>query len=338
MIAVEVVMRGHHVALGALALAFGIGCGAQATAEADADAKTNADASAKAEAKAPAVDIQPRIGGTIVAAGEYYVEILAFVDGRIEASVMDAKGELVAYADGKLQLSATLAAKADAKAKVDLAWDVELARFVGQVDAELVPGPLAIELTVDGKVSAGALAELGLAAHAHHGGQMMVAGAWSIEIAARGGFVHAYVFDISGRAHAKGDLELHLDAGAKLDLHWDPPSASYKAKLEGGLELEGKPLVLRVAAQGKVAIAAVASFHASARVAIADEVAAHANVDGDAGLKAGAHGSAKSGAKVEVHEHAGASGKASAKAGAKASGGIKASIGGSAKGGIKIGG
>lgn len=351
-------MRCNPVAYGALALVLVVGCDSKESAQTDADGKAvakaavGADSSAKAEVKAEAkgdakadadvaaaAAVQPRIGGTIVVVGEYNVEILAFVGGRIEAVIMDAKGELLANTD--LELAAKLAAKGDAKADVELKWEPTLARFVGQVDAkvELVPGPIEVSVDVGGKASVGALAELGLAAEASHGGQVLVAGDYSIELVADGGFVHAYAFDVNGKAHAAGDLDLDLavDGATDLRLQWDAPSASYKAKIDGKLDFDAKPIVLKVAASGKVAVAAVQSFHASAKLAMKGKADVHADVrppevkaKADAGAKAGA--SAKAGGKVETKKSA----SASAKAGAKASGGID--IGGSAKGGIKIGG
>ena len=364
-------MRCSHFAFGAIVLAIGVSCNSTSSEQAGADGKAVAnagvsgDAAAKTTAKAGVageaetkvdanidakvdVDVKPRIGGSIVAVGDFNVEILAFVDGRIEALVMDAKGELLADA-GKPSVSVTLAAAADARAEVDLAWDVELARFVGQLDAgiELVPGPVEVELTIDGKASVGTLAELAIAAHATHGGQIMIAGAYSIELAAEAGVVHAYAFDVSGKAHAAGDLDidLALDAATNLKLKWDPPSASYKADLAADFDLEAKPLILRVAAEGKLAVAAVQSFHASAKVAAGGDLDASAHVDaptlaGSAGAKAhakahasgGVEGKSKGSVKVETKKSSSASGKASADAG----GGFKASA--KAKGGFKLGG
>ena len=374
-------MPRSHVACGALALALVIGCDAKDTAPAEAagkgevkaaaladasskgaaktevvvDAKTDAKVDAKADANIDAkvdanVDalaaIAPRIGGTIVAVADYRVEILAYVSGRIEALVMDAKGELVAD-PGKLVLACSFAAKGDARAEVDLKWDAELARFAGQVAAgvELVPGAVELELAVDGKASTGALAELALAAEASHGGQILVAGNYSIELVADAGVLHAYAFDASGKAHAAGDLDLDVDVGggSKLELVWDAPSASYTAALAADLELAAKPVIVQVKVGADVAIAAVQSFSAKAKVAAASELDAAGKLDAhaeahapkvSAKARAGGHAgaSAKGGVKVETKKSA----SASAKGGAKASGGIK--IGGSAKGGIKIGG
>lgn len=363
-------MRSRRLTLGTLALVLTVGCdsggsgkaegegkaeakaAAGADAVAKADAKVDVKADAKADAKAVAdakadVDtavaavVEPRIGGTIVVAGEFNVEILAFVDGRIEAVVMDAKGELVADMSS-LVVVATLAAEGEAKADVALAWDAELARFVGKVEAgvKLVPGPVEVAVTVGGKASTGMLAELGLAAQASHGGQVMVAGAYSLEVVANAGVVQVYAFDVAGKAHADGslDLDLALDGGTKLDLQWDPPSASYKAEVKGDLDLEAKPIVVELRAEGRVAIAAVASFHASAAGAAKGGLDAHANIEPPSAkldAKASAAASGKGSAKVETKSSASASGKASAKAG-----GGKASFGGKVKGkvGFKLGG
>jgi hypothetical protein len=362
-------MRSRHLAFGTLALVLVIGCDSKGSEKAEGESKTEAKAAAgadgagKVQAKAAvkadveadadvqadadaevAAAIEPQIGGTIVAAGDYNVEILAFVDGRIEAVVMDAKGVLVADMS-KLAVVVTLAAEGEAKAKVDLAWDAELARFVGKVEAgvQLVPGPVEVAVDVDGKASAGMLAELGLAVQASHGGQVMMAGAYSLEVVATAGFLHVYAFDVAGKAHAEGnlDLDVELDGGGKLDLKWDPPSASYKAEVKGDLDLEAKPIVVKVQAEGKLAMAAVASFHASAAVAAKGDLDAHVEVEPpsakvDAKARAGA--SAKGNAKVESKTSGKASGKASAKVGGD--GGAKVGIGGKAKAkvGFKLGG
>jgi hypothetical protein len=176
-----------------------------------------------------------------------------------------------------------------------------------------------------------------------------MAGAYSIEVVAEGGFVHAYAFDASGKAHAAGnlDIDIDVDGASRLDLRWDPPSASYQAELAAGLDLQAKPIIVRIAADGKAAFAAVASFHSSAKLAAGGDAKLRADVhahapSGSAKADARAHagGSTKAGAKIDVHEHAEASGKAGGDAGAKIGGEIKGGvkIGGGAKGGVKIGG
>jgi hypothetical protein len=350
-------MRSHHFALGAIIMALGIGCDSESSPKAEAEAQPEAKAQGaaqirgKAEADAEAefdgeanvaavAEIAPRIGGTIVVAGDYNVEVLAFADGRVEAIVMDAKGEL--HADmQELALVATLAAEGEAKAKVDLAWDPPSARFVGAVEgAQLMAGEVRVEVTADGEASVGTLAQLGLAVQAEHGGQVMVAGAYAVEVAGRAGVVQAWAFDVGGRAHAAGDLDIDLqvDGDTELELEWDPPSASYKAEVEGDFDLEAKPIVVRVEAGGEAAVAAVASFHASSNVAARGDLDARAEVRPPAAkakVEGNGRASAKGGAKAKAKKSASASGKANAKAGG---GAAKASASGKVKAGFKIGG
>jgi hypothetical protein len=330
---------------GTLALVLALGCDSEGSGKAEGEGKTEAKAAAgvegaakmqaKADAKADAKANVQADADARADVGDYNVEILAFVDGRIEAVVMDAKGVLVADMS-KLAVVATLAAEGEAKAKVDLAWDAELSRFVGKVEAgvQLVPGPVEVAVEVDGKASTGMLAELGLAVQASHGGQVMMAGAYSLEVVATAGFVHVYAFDAAGKAHAEGDLDLdvELGGGGKLDLEWDAPSASYKAEVKGDLDLEGKPIVVEVRADGKLAMAAVASFHASVGAAARADLDARAELAPPA-----AKVDAKGSARVESKSSASASGKASGKVGG---GGAKASIGGKVKGkvGFNLGG
>ncbi len=260
---------------------------ANAAASADTQAKL-VEAPVKAQAAAQ-VAVQARIGGTVIPTGNFNVEVLAFTTGRVEAIVMDAKGELVAE-PAKLGLVANLAAKGNAQAKVDLGWDALAQRFIGRVGAgvKLVPGPIEVDLKADGKAEVGKLALFNLAVEASHGGQIVVAGDYSVELVAAGGFVTAYVFDASGKAHAAGDLDLALDAGAasKLKFAWDAPSLSYKAKLSGDLDLNAKPIVLSVSAGGKIALGGLAAFRGDAKAALAAEAKLAADAKLGAAAKA----------------------------------------------------
>jgi len=241
-------------------------------APADTQAKL-AEGAVKGQAAARAA-VQARIGGTVIPTGDFNVEVLAFTSGRVEAIVMDAKGELVAE-PAKLGLVASLAAKGNGQAKVELAWNALAARFTGRVGAgvTLVPGPIEVNLKAEGKVEVGKLAAFNLAVEASHGGQIVMAGDYSVELVNAGGFVAAYVFDASGKAHAAGDLALELDAGgaSKLKFEWDAPSLSYRAKVSGDLDLNAKPIVLSVSAGGKIALGGLAAFRTDAKAALAAE-------------------------------------------------------------------
>jgi hypothetical protein len=112
------------------------------------------------------------------------------------------------------------------------------------------------------------------------------------QLVAKGDLVTAYVFDASGKAYAKGDLDLSLKlgAGAFVKLVWDAPSLAYRAKIEGDFDLDVAPIVVSVKAHGK------------AHVGLSAKVKAKANLNAklDADVKGKAEAKAKAGAKVNV--------------------------------------
>jgi hypothetical protein len=289
------------------------GCKAKGSGEAQAGASASAvTTGVKAMAAATA---KARLGGTVVAAGDYAVEVLVYGNGRVEALVMDAKGELVASPE-KIRLDLTVQTKAGMRAKIDMKWEPPKVRFSGQAAAgvELAPGAVDVSLEVDGKASAGAAAMVALSADAIHGGQVVVAGEYSIELVPQGEFVYAFAFDASAKAHAAGNLDLALELGGKsFAFTWDAPTMSYKAKLEAGLELDAKPVVLKLTAGGKLAVGAVASFKADARANIDAAAFAKAKLEGDVRAKAAAALDVKApevSAKISGAKAAGASAKA----------------------------
>lgn len=329
-------------------------CKGKGAGEAQAGASASAGTTGPTEATAVAT-ARARIGGTVIAAGDYGVEVLVHGSGRVEALVMGAKGELIASPE-KARLDLTVQTKAGARAKVDMKWEPPKVRFVGQAAAgvELAPGAVDVSLDIDGKASAGAAAMVALSAEAVHGGQVIVAGDYSFELVPQGELVYAFAFDASGKAHAAGNLDLALDLDGKaLAFTWDAPTMSYKAKLDAGIELDAKPVVLKLTAAGKLAMGAVASFKADARANLDAAAYAKAKLEGDVRAKAAAALDVKApevSAKISGAKAASASAKAnvqvpsptvkasaskSASASAGAGTGAKASAG--AKAGFSFG-
>ncbi|HEY3236263.1 MAG TPA: hypothetical protein VGJ84_16215 [Polyangiaceae bacterium] len=267
--------------LGVLVLSLGLCCKSEATAEAEARASAEAQGHA-------AASIKPRIGGTVIATGDHAVEVLVHGDGLVEALVFDAKGELIAE-PAKVQLLVAAKTKAGAQTNIAMNWNPAHARFMGRAEAgvELVGGPVQVSLNIDGKARIGGVPKVALAVQASHGGQVVLVGDYAVELVAQGGYVNAFVFDFDGKAHAAGDLDLKLSVGGKpLVLVWDAPSLSYRAKLDADLNLEAKPIELTVAAGGRAAVGAVASFHADAAAKLAAD--AKAKLGAAADLRAGA--------------------------------------------------
>jgi hypothetical protein len=278
----------------------------------------------------------PRFGGTVLVAGTYGAELRA-TSTSLHAHLTDAAGVEI-KGDGKLRVDANVAASTGAAQTLSLAYDPIEAAFVGKAAAgvQFAPGPLTLEVNAGGKAHLGALASLSLQVAASHGGTIVTAGDYSVELVVDGESIAAYVFDASGKAAARADLSLELSAGVngaeKIALTWDPPSASFKGKASANLKLETTPLQLSLKAGGRAFVGAVHSLKANAKLAARADANAEANLAGAAkvsgpALKTAAHVSAEKQAsaavklsppKVEVKKSASASaggGKAKASAG-----------------------
>jgi hypothetical protein len=325
--------------------------GAAVSASAQADTKAEAAVAARGSAAV----VEPRIGGSVATAGEFSVELVVHASGLVEALVSDAHAALISEG---VKLSASLRAKGGATEKVELAFSVPHARFVGHAKAgvELATGPADISLEVGGKLH-GCKLEVAVALpEPSHGGQVIAAGDFSVELVAKGPEIRAFVLDAAGKAHVGGDLILKLDVGlrggAAVDLKWDPPSLSYVGTAAADANLALQPIRLSLNAAGKAFVGAVASLdaeakaHANANLKAKLDSDLDAKVDANAKLGAGAKAKVDAAAKADLSKAATGSVKvtppkvdvsAGAKAGTGAKAGAGAKAGGGAKAGIKIG-
>ncbi len=251
-------------------------------------------AAAKAKLEAPVLLSGPRISGALVVAGKHSVEIALSADGKIQALVRDAAGDLV---DGKLKLALKVG-----EAEVELAWD-GAAKFIGQAGAgvDFATGPVSI--IIDGDVVA-KLPKLAVRAESMHNGRLVAVGGYSLELVADAGALIAYVFDAKGKAHASGDLAIVLQLGSHaLELAWDAPRLAYKAALAADIEIDAE-LTAIVKAGGEVF------------VGIAPPAAkAHADIDLDA--DASAKAKAEADIKVPTPKGKAEAGASAGKGGAK---------------------
>lgn len=301
---------------------------------------------------------EARFGGQVLAAGSFAAEVLVSADGDVRAYVFDASGaELEGDAGAKFKVR--LQAKGGARHEVALAFDPPRASFVGKVGAgvELEPGPLEFVAEAKGQVHVGALERVALRVAASHGGAVLAAGDFSVELVANGPELQAFVFDAGGKAHVAGDLDLSVavgaNAGSSLKLVWDPPSLSYKARAAAGLDLAVQPLRLKLVAAGKAYAGAVASIKAAAGLNASAGLKAKLDADVDAKLAAAADAKLNAGADLKAKVQAPdvkAKAAAAAKveppklnvsltksAGASAGGGAKAGAGAKASGGFSLG-
>ncbi|WP_394824832.1 hypothetical protein [Pendulispora albinea] len=261
----------------------------------------------------------PQMGGTLFVAGKHGVELDVRADGRVEALVADASGARINGGAG-VELEVKLAGADGQAHAVKLAWDEAKARFAGQVDAsvKLAAGPA--DVLLNGELAA-RLPTFALRAEAKHGGQVLVAGEYSVELVAKGPAVQAFVFDASAAPIAKGDLALSLRAGAGAftKLAWDAPNLAYRAKLRAPIDLDVSPILIGIRADAKAFVgASIPTVRADANAKLdAKAKLPTAKVDAKAGAGAKASANIKV-PKIEVSKSASASagsGGASAKAG-----------------------
>lgn len=288
----------------------------------------------------------PELGGAVVVAGDHSGELLVDADGNAQLLIRDAQAQKI---EGELEGDVKLTL-AGAAAPITLKLNPAKAVFEGKASAELRPGPIELQIQAD----TGRLAEFAFAAQAQHGGKLVVAGGFSAELVADGGFVSAFVMDASGKAHAKGDLDLKLRGGAGqiLALTWHAPSASYRAKLDGKLDLNAAPLQLLLKADGKLAVGLVPSLALDAKAGADAKLQAKAGADvkAKADLNAKANAAAKAAADAKLAANAKLKApevKASAKVAApkvnvtppkvNTSGAAKTGASGSAKAGFSFG-
>lgn len=282
---------------------------------------------------AAAVAPQAKLGGNVLVAGGFSAEMFARPDGEVRAFIRDSAGaELKADADAKFKAIAT--AKGGVKEEIALSFDPPRGYFSGKAKAgvELEPGP--IELAVDAKVGAGVgrLEKIALSVDTTHGGQLVTAGDFSVELVAKGPEIKAFVVDASGKAHAAGDLDLELDVGAgagtNVALKWDAPCLCYKANVDAKLDLSVQPIRVSLVAAGKAFTGAVASLNAAAKA----NLNAKANLDAKADLGGKLDANAKLDPKLDAKAKLGASAKLDPTLDAKA----KAALANAANASVKV--
>jgi hypothetical protein len=250
----------------------------------------------------------PEFGGSVLLVGDYSAEVIARADGEVLAFVKDPQGAALSSAGG-LGLTANVQTSGSARESVELAFDAARKCFAGHVKAgvEIAPGALELSLRNQGRVLVGSLERVSLRMNATHGGQVLVAGEYSLEVVPEGKLVHVYAFDAAGKALAKADASLRLQLGLSsprtVALDWDAASSSFTAALGADVNLRAQPIRLLLSVDGHSFEAAASSLDKVASLRLdPGKLSANGKVDvaADAAAKLGADAKVGADAKIKV--------------------------------------
>ena len=211
--------------------------------EVDGETHTGTAASVAA---APA----PALGGTILVAGDMSAEIKTHADGTIDAYILDAGGALLEK-DAEATISVKVKGSDDELHAVALAWSEEKGLWTGTFTAEgdvtLVPGPMEFSVDIDGEADVGRVEEIAVATAPTHGGQIVVAGDFDVELVAKGeADLEAYVTNRAGAAvDADTNLTLVLD-DKPVDFVWNAEASVFKPVAEATIDVDVRAVPIGV--------------------------------------------------------------------------------------------
>jgi len=127
--------------------------------EGSASVSTMAEAKAEANARVDvALNIEPKLGGSVLVVGESQVEVAVFENGAVKGLVFDARGNPISDR-AALDFAVTLHTVGGGAPKVNLVWDAACACFSGHAapSAALVVEPIDISLGLAGSVDSAQL-------------------------------------------------------------------------------------------------------------------------------------------------------------------------------------
>ena len=239
-----------------------VGCGKK-------DAAGNPANASVSTAEATAATVRPRVGGSVVALGDYFAEVLPHADGQIEATLTDRSGHPIAD-PAKMSLVAHATAKGGAETDAKLAWEPARVQFVGHTKggAKLASGPLKLVMTLQGKTIQGLLAMVPVVDVPHFGGRLLTVGDLGAEVMAHAdGTISARLWDarlepITDKVATNVEAMVNLGAGKtdNVTLHWDEPSARFEGRANFADVVAPIDLELRTNVGGKVNMGALANM------------------------------------------------------------------------------
>ncbi|MEM7448700.1 MAG: hypothetical protein AAF355_10700 [Myxococcota bacterium] len=218
--------------------------------------QSSAEANSNPGLVAEAQKMLAAFGGALIQAQSYLVEILPQENGQVQAAIRTADGLPL---DSAAQASMAVSFGAGSEAlSVPLVWNPARETYVGAVDGALTPGPVQVNLTVQGQEIVGSAPRVAVAPTGSIGGGVMVAGDYAAEVRPQSdGLVKAYVLGpngtlLNGQANTSVAVTVQASDGAphQVPLAWNQSEALYVGRLGGNAQMAPGPLTLQVSQNG----------------------------------------------------------------------------------------
>lgn len=197
---------------------------------------------------AQSADLQ--LGGNVVAAGPYYVEVRPEAQGQVAAAVYDHEGEPIDDPEDAKVVVEVTPTKGD-PVDVPLVWDGDAEVFVPAAEAEVPPlksGHLSVRVAHGDVVAEGQLDAAVTLPAPEIGGTVVMAGPHPVEV--RPSHDGQVLVKVHGRRqipNAKMTVVVNNDdEPQRVDVVWDPKAAMFVGRVEGEVELTRGPVVVEV--------------------------------------------------------------------------------------------
>ena len=195
-------------------------------------ARANGDLELIGRVEAIALVAPPTLGGSVVATGEYTVEVAPQLDGQVDAIVRNAAGVAV---EGGVELDAHVQAGGELR-PVKLTWDPALLRFRGKLegDLQIEPGPIELSLVADGRLRTGAIMAAVVVPKLDVDAKAKLAAHADAKLGAKAKLEAAAAQKASAKAKAQlAGVKGAASGAAKLAVKVPQPSVNVKAGAQG---------------------------------------------------------------------------------------------------------
>ena len=207
-------------------------------------------------AAVPAAAVLARLGGILIPAQEFHVELLPKSDGKVEAIILDAQGQVL-VGSPNTQLTVSVTGPDQQLHPVQMTWDANRERYVGGADVQITAGPAEVTVNAGGGAKSGRIDTVVVASAPTHGGAVVLAGDYSVELApAEDGRVAAWVVDAQGApitAAANAEIKINVGPEAtaqEVTLAWSSEAGRFEGVVSGQVDVNVAPMGVVVVSGG----------------------------------------------------------------------------------------